>query len=135
VRETRASLHTASTHGAELPTAVSTGVPRAGRRNSQLASARTVNWVSRRPQRPRLSVVGGVSIVLLWSRDVATLLTVGDSKAVARTILIPLVILALIGYVLVGLLARPKRFVPPPLRGEPAPLTRFINRITAPRRR
>ena len=65
------------------------------------------------PGQCRGIVFGGVLIVLLWSGYVATLLTAGDSKAVSRTILLPLVILTLIGYVLVGLLARPKRLVPP----------------------
>jgi hypothetical protein len=100
-----------------------------------LASARTVNWVSRRPQTPRLGVFGGVSIVLLWSGVMWRRSSRSATPRLSRAILLPLVILALIGYVLVALLAWPKRLVTPPLRGEPAPLTRFINRITPPRRR
>lgn len=79
-------------------------------------------------------IFAGLLVVVIWGAYGATLLTGGALGFTARTTLIALVVLTLIGYLLVGLLARPKRLVPPALRSEPAPLALLIDRITAARR-
>jgi hypothetical protein len=79
-------------------------------------------------------IFGGLLVAVIWGAYAITLLTGGTPSSTARMMVLTLVVLSLAGYVLVGLLARPKRLVPPALRDEPAPLTLLLNRISARRR-
>jgi hypothetical protein len=79
-------------------------------------------------------VFAGVLIVVIWGGYVASLLTTGALGSATRTALVAFVVLTLLGYVLVGLLARPKWLVPPALRSKPPPLGLLIDRFSAARR-
>jgi hypothetical protein len=79
-------------------------------------------------------IFGGLLVAVIWGLYAMTLLTGGTPSSTARTTVLTLVVLTLVGYVLVGLFARPKRLVPPALRHEPAPFTLLLGRISARRR-